>query len=188
MPTTICRAGVFVLIIGLSLLSPGLLESRATAAPPAKEDPHLGLTQNWDKVLPASQRFIVLDAFNNQAVRDNETGLVWEKSPVSLGQTDWTTAYLACANSSVGNRKGWRLPSHPELASLVEPSAAGSGLTLPVGHPFVNVQASNYWSGAANVFGAPIFGWNVDFGTGTDSKLQLGHVWCVRGAAQQSAF
>ena len=31
---------------------------------------------NWDQKLPASQRFVVLAAFNNQAVLDKETGLV----------------------------------------------------------------------------------------------------------------
>jgi hypothetical protein len=53
----------------------------AAAAPPAKEDQLSGLTQNWDKALPVTERFVILPAFNNQAVRDNNTGLVWEKSP-----------------------------------------------------------------------------------------------------------
>ena len=39
-----------------------------------------GVTQNWDKKLPGDSRFTVLPDFNNQAVRDNETGLVWERS------------------------------------------------------------------------------------------------------------
>jgi hypothetical protein len=40
-----------------------------------------GLPTNWDKALPAAQRFVLLAPFNNDAVRDDNTGLVWEKSP-----------------------------------------------------------------------------------------------------------
>ncbi|MGH7216047.1 MAG: hypothetical protein ACREIG_02295, partial [Nitrospiraceae bacterium] len=62
-------------------------------------------TLSWDKVLPASQRFVVLAAFNNEAVLDKETGLVWEKSPQSAAVSS-LNARLACANKAVGGRKG----------------------------------------------------------------------------------
>ena len=37
-----------------------------------------GVPPNWDKALPTASRFVVLAAFANAVVRDNETGLVWE--------------------------------------------------------------------------------------------------------------
>jgi hypothetical protein len=40
-----------------------------------------GVPPNWDKALPSAQRFVLLASVNNDAVRDNNTGLVWEKSP-----------------------------------------------------------------------------------------------------------
>ena len=84
----------------------------ATAAKPVADDPHAGLPQNWDQTLPAATRFVVLSDFANAAVRDNETGLVWEKSPEATDAT-WTDAALICVNKKLGDRKGWRLAVHP---------------------------------------------------------------------------
>lgn len=103
----------------------------------------------WDQVLPAEQRFVVLPAFNSDAVLDKETGLVWEKSPQTTAVSS-SNVRLTCANKAVGGRKGWRLPSLPELASLVDPSVASPGPTLSSGHPFLNVQSTNYWSTSAH--------------------------------------
>jgi len=38
---------------------------------------------SWDQQMPAAQRFIVLSNWSSAAVLDRETGLVWERSPVS---------------------------------------------------------------------------------------------------------
>ena len=104
-----------------------------------------GVTPNWDKALPASSRFVVLAAFTNDAVRDNETGLVWELSPKTTPQ-NWSLARFACAQSTVGGQRGWRLPFLPELASLLDPSVPFGALALPPGHPFTNVLPDYYWS------------------------------------------
>src|SRR6266581_4918373 len=88
-----------------------------------------GLPQAWDKTLPAndpggacpsnSSRFTCV--MGNAAVRDNETGLVWEQSPATTTHT-WAAARFQCTDRTVGGRKGWRLPSVHELASLVDPN------------------------------------------------------------------
>jgi hypothetical protein len=87
-----------------------------------------GVTQNWDKTLPAndpggacpasSSRFECV--MNGAAVRDNETGLVWEQSP-SATQFLWADARDACAILALGGRYGWRLPSVVELTSCLPP-------------------------------------------------------------------
>jgi Protein of unknown function (DUF1566) len=139
-------------------------------------------TLSWDKVLPASQRFVVLAAFNNEAVLDKETGLVWEKSPQSAAVSS-SNARLTCANKAVGGRKGWRLPALPELASLVDPAVASPGPTLPSGHPFLAVQSANYWSASAHADNATLI-WGVGFSNGAAlgvSKAFDQRVWCVRG-------
>jgi hypothetical protein len=66
-----------------------------------------GLTQNWDKKLLSDSRFTILSDFGGAAVRDNETGLVWEKT-LETAELPWVDARAACVNKEVGNRKGWR--------------------------------------------------------------------------------
>jgi hypothetical protein len=145
------------------------------------EDNH---TTRWDQVLPVSQRFVVLTAFNSDAVLDKETGLVWEKSPQTTGVSA-ANSRLACANKAVGGRKGWRVPSLPELSSLVDPSVASPGPTLPQGHPFLNVQSANYWSSSAHLENATL-SWGVALNNGTALGLSKSfdqRIWCVRAGA-----
>lgn len=46
---------------------------------------------------------------HNAAVRDNNTGLVWEKAPDG-NRFSWFDALGPRANKTVGNTAGWRLP------------------------------------------------------------------------------
>jgi len=140
-------------------------------------------TPSWDQTLPSSTRFIVLSNMSSAAVLDRETGLVWEKSPDTTGR-EWQVAQFHCNQRTVGNRKGWRLPTIQELASLVDPTQ--SNPALPPGHPFQYVQSSFYWSATTSPLpssGAG-FAWYVYFGDGTVDLLDrttLPFVWCVRG-------
>ena len=140
-------------------------------------------TLRWDQVLPAAQRFVILPAFNSDAVLDKETGLVWEKSPQTTAVSS-SSVRLTCANKGVGGRKGWRLPSLTELASLVDPSVASPGPTLPSGHPFVAVQSAVYWS-ETRVDEDARGSWGVHFGLGGGATfINWAHsvqFWCVRG-------
>src|SRR5215831_4870597 len=117
---------------------------------------------SWDQQLPASTRFVVLSNWvdsnfpsGGAAVLDRETGLVWERSP-SATLFAWEIAQFHCNQLGVGNRLGWRLPTLQELTSLVDPTVAFPGPTLPAGHPFTNVQSTNlqfdYWSATTVAF------------------------------------
>jgi len=190
--------GVLVLSVGLVLANYGGGVTPALAAASVKEDPHAGLPQNWDQALPAndpggacpsnSSRFTCV--MGNTAVRDNETGLVWEKSPGTTAYL-WSTARVVCTHLlTTGNRKGWRLPSIPELASLVDPTVASPGPTLPLGHPFLNVQSFAYWSATAKA-ADPTSAWEVNFNdgsVGTDDKTAAFHAWCVRGGMNADTY
>ena len=141
----------------------------------------------------------MLSNWNNQAVLDRETGLVWERSPlapctnplfcvvIDNGGRNWSDAQLHCNNIvAVGNRRGWRLPTVQELASLGDADPANtSSPRLPPGSPFTAIQSGIYWwatTDADNTAAA----WFVDFFSGlsgrNDSKVGgLHFVWCVRG-------
>jgi hypothetical protein len=89
------------------------------------------MTQNRDKNLASAERFTVLPDFPlNGVVRDNNTGLVWERAPSPTGQT-WVNARRICLNKDVSESRGWRLPSVAGLASLID---------TRIGPPFVPVN------------------------------------------------
>ena len=140
----------------------------------------------WDNVINGPGRFRVLRDFNNAAVLDRETGLVWEQSP-DTGTRDWLVAHRFCIDRAVGNRnrKGWRLPTVQEIVSLVDPTQDPP--SLPAGHPFSNVQPDFYWS--ATTFGEnPALAWGAGFendltepGARFTTKTTARLTWCVRG-------
>ena len=73
----------------LGLLALGVLAGAALTASPAQAASGVGPffpEPAWDRKLPAATRFLVLTDWNNEAVLDKETGLVWERTPDSLPQ------------------------------------------------------------------------------------------------------
>jgi hypothetical protein len=151
------------------------------------QDQIANLPPTWSRKLPASERFEVLADFDNAAVLDKETGLVWEQNPSGPPSQRWEIAQQNCNGSNTGNRKGWRLPTLQELASLVDQSQDDPA--LPSGHPFSNVQSSTfdrYWSATAGT-GDPILAataWIVAFnagGVGRSNIFDTNFSWCVRG-------
>jgi hypothetical protein len=104
-------------------------------------------TPSWDQQLVYFERFICLTNWNNQAVLDRETGLVWQRAPFThvTGSSDFSQsdAVLKCQNANIGGRGGWRLPAPEELMSLVD--FTQSNPALPLGHPFQGVNG-RYWT------------------------------------------
>ena len=153
---------------------------------------------SWDQVINKPKRFQVLADFNNEAVLDKETGLVWEKSPSTALVADWDTfltgAVNACYRKVVGGRMGWRLPKAEELYSLADP--AQTAPALPPGHPFENVPteplSAPFWS-ATTLAENPNFVIVVQFHQPPDlsNSVKTGgfnFVWCVRGGHGYDAY
>jgi hypothetical protein len=164
---TVAIAAVVALAIGSS-------RSRPMPAP------RLASTVVGESRWVSPDRFVVLADWNNEAVFDRKTGLVWERAPNS-SFSNWVGAHKRCENLVLGRHEGWRLPSIFELATLIDPSVPAPGPTLPPGHPFA-VVPSFYWSAtsdptdSANAWGV---GFNIgDVGSGVKSAID--YVWCVR--------
>ena len=166
------------------LISAGELEPSAPPGPTMKTLDEIPPT--WSQKLDASERFeLVLDG---AAVLDKETGLVWEQSPDTTTRT-WTNAIIYCYQKTIGGRKGWRLPTVEELASLVDPSQ--SSPALPSGHPFSSsVQSAYYWSSTTSA-GKAGYAWGVGFNDGGVKAPPISatlYVWCVRGGQGHDAY
>jgi len=176
----------------------------------------------WGKDIAAG-RFVPV--FGGAGYCDRETGLVWEAAPGDTDtqsgegfideadRTSFNNARAHCAWKAVGGKKGWRLPSFHELASLVDPNnvnVPGGPPALPPDHPFSDIQASGYWTATEDTFefiitlfkdeppegkqmggGSYNRAWIVYFNTGavaTGDKLDQNYVWCVRGGGPISTY
>jgi Protein of unknown function (DUF1566) len=181
-----------MLTVGLcSLMSVGLLLFSTDQAHAASGNGPYYAEPSWSQKLPAATRFVVLLDWSSQAVLDRETGLVWEQSPATTAY-EGVDARFACLNRTTGGRKGWRSASVHELTSLIDPSVAPPGPTLPMGHPFTNVASPSptYWSATANSH-APTNGWFVNFANGFvfhSPDFTSFRVWCVRGGMNADAY
>jgi hypothetical protein len=136
----------------------------------------------WSQKLDASERFeLVLD---DEAVLDKETGLTWARNANLDGTKSWQDAINYCANLTISDRKGWRLPTREELASLLDISQTIPA--LPIGYDiFSNVQSNYYYWSSTEYEGDSSKAWYVYMGLGhvrNDSKNLAGtYVWPVRG-------
>lgn len=153
-----------------------------------------------------SLRFTLLTDFGSAAVRDNNTGLVWEQSPSTFTPVTWGDARLECVKKTVGGTTGWRLPSVVELKSVqdgstVAPFVPANVFTIStVGSP--GVQLANYWSATTSVVPNPTSASQFTINSSLVVGFQAGgsvevlgkgnsftaQVWCVRGPMSESVY
>jgi hypothetical protein len=183
------KRSLFAVASAIAILTSGSVSAQTVSNGPYYASP------SWDQSLPVAQRFIVLSNFNNEAVLDRETGLVWEKTP-RVGTIVFTQppgtfadyAALNCATRKIGGRYGWRLPSLQEFYSLVDDTQIP--IALPAGHPFVGITGgvfSSFWSQNNSRLGDGTSILVMDFSAPKGFELSpqsaQERVWCVRGGA-----
>jgi hypothetical protein len=132
---------------------------------------------------------------NNGTIKDEATGLIWEKC--SMGQkddanctgeatkTNWYGALKYCDYLNKAKRRNWRLPTKEELETIVNKQFMNQKERIPTIDPkfFPNTFPVVYWSSttyAPNTTGA----WLVHFLGGfvrTANKSNSYYVRCVSG-------
>jgi len=128
----------------------------------------------------------------DNTVTDNLTGLMWTQDAyLPGGIKTWQEAldYVTGMNAGTYPNFGytdWRLPNRKELHSLTDFSHYNP--PLPSGHPFINVQADDYWSSTSYAY-YPKGGWVVNLWDGyvyADAKSGSSFcMWPVRGGQIQ---
>lgn len=119
-----------------------------------------------------------------EMVKDNNTGLIWQKSDDQNDTTarTWQEALNYCANLDLGQYMDWRLPKHRELLSIID-----YGTFLPAIDTvfFPACKLSFYWSSTENARD-DLYAWRIGFETGDSIskgyKTEHWNVRCVRGA------
>ena len=180
---------LIVAFISTELCMPGLIGAgdMEPSSPPGPTMKTLDeIPPTWNQVLDTSNgdasgcgssRFECGDL----GVLDKETGLVWARN-ANRGPYDWQGAINYCANVVISwAKKGWRLPTREELASLVEDGVTNP--SLPSSHPFQNVQNDFYWSSTPHV-SIIEYAWGVNMSNALVhrvGKLTNHRVWPVRG-------
>lgn len=151
----------------------GRLSLTATDATVRHNGPYYA-TPSWDQKLDPSVRFIVLANWNNEAVLDRETGIVWQ------------------------------LPTLQEFMSIIDTTLWGNFANrvapLVAGHPFLGVtDHGSYWTATTNdqqqdhaffVLWTPPATTPPDLiysVASSDKTAAGGHAWCVRGGLQPAA-
>lgn len=126
-------------------------------------------------------------------ITDNLTGLIWLKDAncPDISPNTWIEALAAVSNLADGvcglgddsAANDWRLPNRNELQSLLDLGQLSPA--LPSGHPFVNFQASYYWSSTSHEYEPGVFfAWLVNFDRGVVDFGGFGdYVIAVRGGS-----
>jgi hypothetical protein len=175
----------FLVALGALAFGNGPVRAQNCALYQSSNGPYYA-TPAWDQKIQGTQRFICLFDWNNEAVLDRETGLVWQRTPAG-SLANFHDAVFGCYFAATGGRRGWRLPAPEELLSLIDPTQ--SNPALPAGHPFQGISIEAYWS-ATTLFpptpttsGGAVF---VNFnngGVGSATTDGSEGFWCVRGGS-----
>ncbi len=110
---------------------------------------------------PVANRFVDNE---DGTVTDRCTGLLWQKSPLSIAFT-WQEALQYCDELELAGHKDWRLPNVRELQNLVDYGCYGPALD-----PAFETESSWYWS-STTYMNFRFNAWGVNFNNGDMNGL-----------------
>jgi alpha-tubulin suppressor-like RCC1 family protein/formylglycine-generating enzyme required for sulfatase activity len=122
-------------------------------------------------------------------VRDDLTGLIWQRSQSANSSNTWADANDYCAALTTGNQVDWRLPNVQELRSLVDYGRSDPAIDLDV---FPGTASKRYWT-SLTIPNAADRAFTVNFDTGQDwfrdknpTAPSNEYVRCVRSPSTSS--
>lgn len=189
-----------LLILGIAavlvLAAIARLASAGSLDPPGPPAQSVDLPVSWSRALSSAgadpcntPRFRCV--LGGEAVLDNETGIVWQRTPLTTPAADFTDGAIRCATAKIGGRHGWRLPRFQELTTLFDDTRVNPNPSVPANHPFsLTTQTGYFWSftgfGASSFavvrFFGPAPGVPGDFSSLPDTTAGS-FTWCVRSPA-----
>ena len=110
----------------------------------------------------------------NETVKDNESGLMWQKQAVA--SRTWAEALSYCEEVSTADKFDWRLPNRNELASLINYEKENGAMS-----DFPGIAEKGFWTSTSTVAGNEA--WTVDFASGAieaENKTSTKYIICVR--------
>ncbi|HCL56640.1 MAG TPA: hypothetical protein DHW82_06485 [Spirochaetia bacterium] len=124
----------------------------------------------------------------NGTIKDNHTGLLWERCPYGRANTTtcvagettqktWLDALSVCENLELGERNDWRLPSISELRSV----AVWGGIDSPLGVFSLRDLIYEFWSSTRSSG----YYWSLNGYTGASSQSSATSslaILCVTGS------
>jgi hypothetical protein len=136
--------------------------------------------------LPNEQSYSVITVGADQIVRDNVTGLIWQRATAS-GLFDWSSASAHCNDLDFAGQTDWRLPEMIEMVSILAFGHVGPAIdsvTFPNALP-TQPGAHVFWTATPSSSFTSMRPWSVDFGFGQtynfDTTTTPYLVRCVRG-------
>jgi hypothetical protein len=130
--------------------------------------------------LPNPHSYTVMNFSGSWVIRDNVTGLTWQRDLMANTLT-WDAANAYCDGLSFAFQDDWRLPSRIELVSLVDFTRDDPAID-PI---FTNTNPASFWT-ASTTPADRSRGYVVDFDEGVtlDEVLTKAYrVRCVRGGS-----
>lgn len=121
----------------------------------------------------------------NGTIKDNYTGLIWEKLQ-SASTYSWDQALEYAKSLRLDGKSDWRLPNIKELQSLNDMTISKPSLNKTY---FPNALNGSYWSSTTLLSQQPTKAWdmNVEFGVVSyNEKTKAEYVICVRGGTDNT--
>ncbi len=100
---------------------------------------------NW-RMPGSTGDYTVSTVSGEDVVRDNVTGLVWQRA-LSSKQYDWQQAVDYCSGLELAGSRDWRLPMRIELVSILAPYGVGSTPKLDQ-TAFPGTPGASFWTGS----------------------------------------